>query len=158
MLAQPSGSRPEARDLFYDNNIKGWGPEFVKRRPDVTMATVDKFLTKMYRTNPDFVFTVTRDFVTQLQDSVLILPDDIPGASVRSRDGSGDARAERRSEHVPVEGTEGAHPAGRAADPLVPAVTSAGVVVVADHCERTASESNLELMRRPASPALSASI
>src|ERR671910_505057 len=25
-LAQPSGSRPEMRDLFYDNNIKGWGP------------------------------------------------------------------------------------------------------------------------------------
>jgi len=26
------------------------------------MEMVDKFLTKMYRTNPDFVFTVTRDF------------------------------------------------------------------------------------------------
>jgi len=78
VLAQPSGSRPEARDLFYDNNIKGWGPEFVKRRKDVTMDTVDKFLTKMYRTNPDFVFTVTRDFVKSCQTPVLILPDDIP--------------------------------------------------------------------------------
>jgi pimeloyl-ACP methyl ester carboxylesterase len=78
VLAQPSGSRPEARDLFYDNNIKGWGPEFVKRRPDVSMDTVDKFLTKMYRTNPDFVFTVTRDFVKNCQTPVLILPDDIP--------------------------------------------------------------------------------
>jgi pimeloyl-ACP methyl ester carboxylesterase len=78
VLAQPSGSRPEARDLFYDNNIKGWGPEFVKRRPDVTMETVDKFLTKMYRTNPDFVFTVTREFVKSCQTPVLILPDDIP--------------------------------------------------------------------------------
>jgi pimeloyl-ACP methyl ester carboxylesterase len=78
VLAQPSGSRPEMRDLFYDTNIKGWGPEFVKRRPDVTMETVDKFLTKMYRTNPDFVFTVTRDFVRSCQTPVLILPDDIP--------------------------------------------------------------------------------
>ena len=26
VLAQPSGSRPELRDLFYDNNMKGWGP------------------------------------------------------------------------------------------------------------------------------------
>ncbi len=78
VLAQPSGSRPEARDLFYDNNIKGWGPELVKRRPDITMDTVDKFLTKMYRTNPDFVFTVTRDFVKSCQTPVLILPDDIP--------------------------------------------------------------------------------
>jgi pimeloyl-ACP methyl ester carboxylesterase len=78
VLAQPSGSRPEARDLFYENNIKGWGPEFVKRRPEVTMETVDRYLTRMYRTNPDFVFTVTRDFVRNCRTPVLILPDDIP--------------------------------------------------------------------------------
>jgi pimeloyl-ACP methyl ester carboxylesterase len=78
VLAQPSGSRPEMRDLFYENNMKGWGPELVKRRPDITMEMVDKFLTKMYRTNPDFVFTVTRDFVRDCQTPVLILPDDIP--------------------------------------------------------------------------------
>ena len=78
VLAQPSGSRPEARDLFYDNNMKGWGPELVKRRPDITMEQVEKFLTRMYRTDPDFVFTVTRDFVRQCQTPVLILPDDIP--------------------------------------------------------------------------------
>ena len=78
VLAQPSGSRPEQRDLFYENNIKGWGPDPVKRRPDITMEMVDKFLTKMYRTNPDFVFTVSRDFVRTCQTPVLILPDDIP--------------------------------------------------------------------------------
>jgi pimeloyl-ACP methyl ester carboxylesterase len=78
VLAQPSGSRPEARDLFYENNIKGWGPELVKRRPDVKMDTVEKFLTRMYRTNADFVFTVSRDFVRKCQTPVLILPDDIP--------------------------------------------------------------------------------
>src|SRR6476660_8960482 len=78
VLAQPSGSRPDQRDLFYETNIKGWGPEFVKRRPEITMETVDKFLTRMYRTNPDFVFTVTRDFVRNCQTPVLILPDDIP--------------------------------------------------------------------------------
>jgi pimeloyl-ACP methyl ester carboxylesterase len=78
VLAQPSGSRPEMRDLFYQNNMTGWGPELVKRRSDITMEMVDKFLTKMYRTNPDFVFTVTRDFVRNCQTPVLILPDDIP--------------------------------------------------------------------------------
>ena len=78
VLAQPSGSRPEARDLFYENNKTGWGPELVKRRPEITMDMVDKFLTRMYRTNPDFVFTVTRDFVRNCQTPVLILPDDIP--------------------------------------------------------------------------------
>jgi len=78
VLAQPSGSRPEMRNLFYENNMKEWGPALVKRRPDIKMETVDKFLTRMYRTNPDFVFTVTRDFVRNCQTPVLILPDDIP--------------------------------------------------------------------------------
>jgi pimeloyl-ACP methyl ester carboxylesterase len=78
VLAQPSGFRPEMPTLFYENNMTGWGPDLVKRRPDITMDMVDKFLTRMYRTNPDFVFTVTRDFVRNCQTPVLILPDDIP--------------------------------------------------------------------------------
>jgi pimeloyl-ACP methyl ester carboxylesterase len=78
VLAQPSGFRPEMPDLFYQNNMKGWGPALSARRPDVTMAMVDTFLTRMYRTNADFVFTVTRDFVRACQTPVLILPDDIP--------------------------------------------------------------------------------
>src|SRR5256712_569338 len=77
VLAQPSGSRPEMRDLFYETNMKGWGPALTARPPDITMEMVDKFLTKMYRTNPHFVFTVTRDFVRNCQTPVLILPDDI---------------------------------------------------------------------------------
>jgi pimeloyl-ACP methyl ester carboxylesterase len=78
VLAQPSGSRPEMRDLFYEGNMSGWGPELVKRRPEITMDTVQKFLTKMYRDNPDFVITVSRDFVRKCQTPLLILPDDIP--------------------------------------------------------------------------------
>ena len=84
VLAMPSGSRSEMRDLFYDNNMKGWAPELTKRRPDVTMEQAEKFLTRMYRTNPDFVFTVTRDFVRQCQTPVLIMPDDIPSHPMRS--------------------------------------------------------------------------
>jgi pimeloyl-ACP methyl ester carboxylesterase len=78
VLAQPSGSRPEMRDLFYEGNMKTWGPALIARRGDLTMEMVDKFLTRMYRTNPDFVLTVTRDFVRSCQTPVLILPDDIP--------------------------------------------------------------------------------
>ena len=78
VLAQPSGWSPQTPDLFYENNMRGWGPALAARRPDVTMEMVDQFLTRMYRTNPDFVFTVTREFVRQCQTPVLILPDDIP--------------------------------------------------------------------------------
>jgi pimeloyl-ACP methyl ester carboxylesterase len=78
VLAQPSGFRPEMPTMFYDNNMSGWGAELVKRRPDIAMDQVDRFLTRMYKTNADFVFTVSRDFVRNCQTPVLILPDDIP--------------------------------------------------------------------------------
>jgi pimeloyl-ACP methyl ester carboxylesterase len=76
--AQPSGFRPEMPDLSYQNNMKGWGPELCERRPDITMAMVDAFLTKMYRNNADFVYTVTRDFVRNCRTPILVLPDDVP--------------------------------------------------------------------------------
>jgi len=78
VIVQPSGSRPEQRDFFYQSNSTGWGPAFLARRPDETHERVDRFLTRMYRERDDFVFTVTRDFVRQCQTPVLVLPDDIP--------------------------------------------------------------------------------
>jgi pimeloyl-ACP methyl ester carboxylesterase len=41
VLAQPSGWRPEMPTLSYDNNMEGWGPQLVKRRPEITMETVE---------------------------------------------------------------------------------------------------------------------
>jgi pimeloyl-ACP methyl ester carboxylesterase len=77
VLAQPVGFRPEQPTLLYDGSMTGWGPELVKRRPDITMDMVEKYLTGMYRKS-DFVLTVTRDFVRSCQTPVLIMPDDIP--------------------------------------------------------------------------------
>ena len=79
MPAQPSGYRPEMPDLSYHNNMQGWGPELCARRPDITMAMIDAFLTNMYRARADFVYTVTRDFVRDCQTPILVLPDDVPG-------------------------------------------------------------------------------
>jgi hypothetical protein len=42
------------------------------------MDQVDAFLKRMYGTNPDFVFTVTRDFVRNCKTPILVLPDDVP--------------------------------------------------------------------------------
>ncbi len=78
VTAQPVGFRPEMPTVLYDGSMSGWGPELVKRRPDITMEMIEKFLTRMYRTNPDFLFTVTREFVRTCQTPVLILPDDVP--------------------------------------------------------------------------------
>jgi pimeloyl-ACP methyl ester carboxylesterase len=77
VLAQPSGFRPELPNLFYDNNTNQWGPGLCAARPEITPTMVDAFLTKMYRSNPDFVFTVTRDFVHSCTTPILVLPDDV---------------------------------------------------------------------------------
>src|SRR6476659_2674796 len=61
VLAQPVGFRPEMPNVMHDSGMTGWAPELIKRRPEITMEMVEKFLTKMYRSNPDFVYTVTRD-------------------------------------------------------------------------------------------------
>ncbi len=77
-MMQPSGSRPEIPDLFYQNNIKGWGPPLCENRPEITMDMVHDFLTSMYTDRADFVFTVSRDFVRSIQTPLLIAPDDVP--------------------------------------------------------------------------------
>jgi pimeloyl-ACP methyl ester carboxylesterase len=77
-LMQPSGFRPELPDLAYQNAIRGWGPPLCARRPDITMDMVRDFLTSMYTTRADFVFTVTREFVRSIQQPLLVAPDDIP--------------------------------------------------------------------------------
>ena len=77
-LMQPSGFRAETPDIFYQNNITGWGPPLCEQRPEITMDMVHDFLTSMYTDRADFVFTVSRDFVRALQTPLLIAPDDVP--------------------------------------------------------------------------------
>ena len=79
--AQPVGFRPEMPTALYDSQLTGWGTELMKRRPEITKEMVDRFLTRMFRTNPDFVFTATRDFARKCQTPVLVLPDDTAGHS-----------------------------------------------------------------------------
>ena len=79
--AQPVGFRPELPTALYDSQTKGWVEPLLKRRPDITRQQADQFLTRMFRANPDFVFTVTRDFVKSCQTPVLVLPDDTAGHS-----------------------------------------------------------------------------
>ena len=76
VMVQPSGFRPELPDQFYANNINDWGPALCAHRPDLNMDIVHAFLDKMYRANPDFVFTVSRDFVRQCQTPIFVMPDD----------------------------------------------------------------------------------
>lgn len=78
VIAQPVGYDPERPDYFYEGNTSGWGQELLALRPDITPDMIHAFVTRMYVTDADFVFTVTRDFVRNCQTPILVLPDDTP--------------------------------------------------------------------------------
>jgi pimeloyl-ACP methyl ester carboxylesterase len=76
VLCQPVGHRPEDPDVMYSSGRDGWAPDFLARRPDVTRETVEAYLHNLYRVRPDFVYSVSRDFVRSCQTPLLVLPDD----------------------------------------------------------------------------------
>ena len=79
VMAQPVGWRPEMRDPKYPGTFwKSWGPALTAKRPEITMQTAEQFTTRMFETNPDFLFTVTRDFIRSCQNPILVMPDEVP--------------------------------------------------------------------------------
>ena len=79
VLAQPVGWRPEMRDRKYQGSFwSGWPAQISAKRAEITVQTADQFVTRMFETNPDFLFTVTRDFMRSCQNPILVLPDDVP--------------------------------------------------------------------------------
>jgi transcriptional regulator with XRE-family HTH domain len=80
--AQPVGFRPELPNALYESQNTGWAQPLIKRRPEITADMTDQFLTRMFKSNPDFVFTVSREFVKSCQTPVLVLPDDTAGHSL----------------------------------------------------------------------------
>lgn len=77
VVSQPVGFNKKT-PYMYDVSMKNWAPELIKRQPELTMDMIDKFLTRMYLTDADFLFTVTRDFVRKCQTPLLVMPDDTP--------------------------------------------------------------------------------
>ena len=84
VLSQPVGHRPENPDVMYNSGRDNWGPEFRKRRPEVSMETIERYLHNLYRARPDFVYSVSRDFVRSCQTPMLVLPDDAPAHAYRA--------------------------------------------------------------------------
>src|SRR6202011_4930343 len=77
VLSQPVGHRPEQPDYMYNSGKDVWAKEFRERRPDVSMSTIEQYLHNLYRVQPDFVYSVSRDFAKSCQMPMLVLPDDI---------------------------------------------------------------------------------
>jgi pimeloyl-ACP methyl ester carboxylesterase len=78
VLSQPIGHRPENPDVMYNLSRDVWAKEFRERRPEVSMETIEKYLHNLYRVRPDFVYSVSREFVRNCQTAMFVLPDDTP--------------------------------------------------------------------------------
>ena len=77
ILSQPVGHKPDKPDFMYDSGRDVWAKEFLGRRPDVSMATIEQYLHNLYRVRPDFVYSVSRDFAKSCPTPMLVLPDDV---------------------------------------------------------------------------------
>jgi pimeloyl-ACP methyl ester carboxylesterase len=77
VLSQPVGHRPEQPDYMYNAGRDAWAKELRERRPDVSMETIEKYLHNLYRVQPDFVYSVSRDFAKSCQTPMIVLPDDV---------------------------------------------------------------------------------
>jgi pimeloyl-ACP methyl ester carboxylesterase len=77
VLCQPVGDRPEDPDVMYRSGLEVWAPELLAHRPDLSLAQVEAYLHALYRVNPDFVYSVSREFVRNCQTPLLVMPDDV---------------------------------------------------------------------------------
>ena len=76
VFCQTVGHRPEDPDVMHRHGHENWVPEFRARRPDVSMDTIKQYFQKLYRERPDFLYSVSRDFIRGCRTPILVLPDD----------------------------------------------------------------------------------
>lgn len=78
VFVQSVGHRPEDPTVMYRHSHENWVPGFMQRRPDVSAAVIERYLHNLYAAQPDFLYSVPRDFIRNCQTPMLVLPDDIP--------------------------------------------------------------------------------
>jgi hypothetical protein len=71
--------RKLATTVMYRHSKENWVPDLMKGRPDVSMETIEKYLHNLYAVQPDFLYSVSRDFIRNCRTPMLVLPDDVPG-------------------------------------------------------------------------------
>jgi pimeloyl-ACP methyl ester carboxylesterase len=78
VLVQTVGHRDDDPDVMYRSGRDVWAPELLARRPDLDMAQVERYLHNLYRVQPNFVYSVSRDFARSCETPMLVLPDETP--------------------------------------------------------------------------------
>ena len=83
-LCQPVGHASATPDAMYDSGKDIWAPELMANRPEITMEVVEQYLHNLYRIQPDFMYSVSRDFARSCQTPLLVMPDDTPAHSLEA--------------------------------------------------------------------------
>jgi len=78
VLCQSVGHLTEDPTVMYRHGKENWVPDFMKRRPDVSIDTIERYLHNLYAVQPDFLYSVSRDFIASCGTPMLVLPDDVP--------------------------------------------------------------------------------
>jgi pimeloyl-ACP methyl ester carboxylesterase len=78
VFCQSVGHLPEDPTVMYRHGKENWVPDFMKRRPEVSMDMIETYLHNLYAVQPDFLYSVSRDFIGNCRTPMLVLPDDVP--------------------------------------------------------------------------------
>ena len=81
VLCQPVGHASKTPDSMYNSGRDLWAPELISQRADVTAEECERYLHNLYRAQPNFVYSVSRDFARSCQTPMLVMPDDTPSHS-----------------------------------------------------------------------------
>ena len=84
VLCQPVGHAAETPDAMYDSGRDVWAPALLANRSDLTMDTIEQYLHNLYRIQPDFMYSVSRDFARSCQTPLLVMPDNTPSHSLEA--------------------------------------------------------------------------
>jgi len=78
VCVQPVGCRTEDTEVMYRHSRDNWAAAFRKDHPEVSEATIEKYLRTMWCAQPSFVQSVTMDFARTIKTPILVLPDETP--------------------------------------------------------------------------------
>ena len=84
VFCQPVGHAGATPDAMYDSGRDLWAPALRANRPEVTQEVVEQYLHNLYRIQPDFMYSVSRDFARRCQTPILVMPDDTPAHSLEA--------------------------------------------------------------------------
>ena len=124
LSCSPADSGLRCRTCSTRTTSQAGGRRCARGDSDVTMEMVHDFLTSMYTNRADFVFTVTRDFVRNLQTPILVAPEDVPAHPYAVAMEVADLAPNSEVTIYPWKDYPGAHRRGGGARPPLPEVPS----------------------------------